>query len=88
MAIKTAQLGVFYYSDVVALEALFLESGHIEPAVFVSGWKSIPDANEATKQLPLGIASVEELQVNFLVAVPQYVIESRGSSKTLSVPNS
>ncbi len=45
------------------LEALFLEGGRIEPAVFVSSWKSIPDANEATKQLPLGIASVEELQV-------------------------
>ena len=54
---------MFYYTDVVPLEALFLEGGRIEPALFVSSWKSIPDANEATKQLPLGIASVEELQV-------------------------
>ncbi len=63
VAIKTAQLGVFYYTDAVPLEALFLESGRIEAGVFVSSWKSIPDANEATKQLPLGIGSVEELQV-------------------------
>lgn len=64
VAIKTAQLGVFYYTDAVPLEALFLESGRIEAGVFVSSWKSIPDANEATKQLPLGIGSVEELQVH------------------------
>ena len=63
MAIKTAQLGVFYYTDAVPLEALFLEGGRIEAGVFVSSWKSIPDANEATKQLPLGICGVEELQV-------------------------
>ena len=63
VAIKTAQLGVFYYTDAIALEALFLEGGRIEAGVFVSSWKSIPDANEATKQLPLGIGSVEELQV-------------------------
>ena len=63
VAIKTAQLGVFYYTDAIPLEALFLESGRIEAHVFVSSWKSIPDANEATKQLPLGIGSVEELQV-------------------------
>lgn len=64
MAIKNTQQGVFYYQSSVALEALFMEGGRMEAAAFVSTWKALPDASEATKQLPLSITHVEALQAS------------------------
>jgi hypothetical protein len=63
VAIKNTQQGVFYYQDSVALEALFLEGGRMEAAAFVSSWKALPDASEATKQLPLNIGDLKAVQV-------------------------
>ena len=63
VAIKNTQQGVFYYQDCVPLEALFVEDGRIEASAFVSAWKAMPDANEATKQLPLSIGDLQSMQV-------------------------
>ena len=35
------------------------EDGKIEPQAFVQSWKSLPEANESQKELPISITSLD-----------------------------
>ena len=59
MAIRNNQQGVFYFNDQIPLTALLQEDGKIEPQAFVQTWKTLPEANESQKELPISIASLD-----------------------------
>lgn len=43
----------FFFAANVFLPALFTEAGQLERSAYLSMWKSIPDSNESTKDIPL-----------------------------------
>jgi AP-1 complex subunit beta-1 len=51
VAIKSNQLGVLYLVDTVTAAPALSESGKIDSAAFVSGWKAIPEDQEVQQQL-------------------------------------
>lgn len=68
VAIRNTQQGVFYFNDQIPLTALMLEEGRIEPAAFVQTWKNLPESNESQKELPIRIASVEQVKAKIEAA--------------------
>ena len=59
VAIRNTQQGVFYFNDQIPLTALMQEDNKIEPQAFVQSWKSLPEANESQKELPISITSLD-----------------------------
>ena len=68
MAIRNNQLGVAYLNDSLPLPAILVEDGKIEGSVFVGSWKSLPEANEVTQQLPINIGSLEGVRARLAAA--------------------
>lgn len=57
IAIKNNQSNdPFFFSASVPLPALFTETGQLERSAYLSMWRSIPDANESTRDIPLNAA--------------------------------
>jgi AP-1 complex subunit beta-1 len=54
----------FFFSANVSLPVLFTEAGQLERTAYLSMWKSIPDANESTKDIPLHAGSTD---LDFLI---------------------
>lgn len=54
---------IFFFSAPVPLPVLFTEGGQLERSAYLSMWKSIPDANESTRDIPLN----GPLDLDFLV---------------------
>jgi hypothetical protein len=57
VALKTAQLGVFYWDDSIPLAAALEEGGTLEPTAYMGAWRAI--AAEAKQQLNVSIGDVE-----------------------------
>ncbi|KAL4592554.1 hypothetical protein LXL04_005554 [Taraxacum kok-saghyz] len=55
IAVKNNQQPVWYFSGKVSLLVLFMEDGRMERGAFLETWKSLPDSNEVSKEIP-GIA--------------------------------
>ena len=68
VAIRNNQLGVAYFNDTLPLPAVLLEDGKIEGSVFVGSWKSIPEANEVTQQLPINMGNLEGVKAKLAAA--------------------
>ncbi|KAK9833824.1 hypothetical protein WJX74_006957 [Apatococcus lobatus] len=68
VAIRNNQLGVAYFNDSLPLPAILVEDGKIEGSVFVGSWKSLPEANEVTQQLPINIGSLESVRARLAAA--------------------
>lgn len=68
VAIRNNQLGVAYFNDTLPLPAILVEDGKIEGSVFVGSWKSLPEANEVTQQLPINIGSLESVRARLAAA--------------------
>eukprot|EP00887_Chlorella_sp_A99_P005532 scaffold1.g5532.t1 len=67
-AIKTAQLGVAYLSDVLPLSAVLLEGLHLEPAAFVETWRATPEAAEQQAELGGAVGSVDAARAGLSAA--------------------
>ncbi|PWA95092.1 AP-1 complex subunit beta-1 [Artemisia annua] len=52
IAVKNNQQPVWYFNDKISLHVLFMEDGRMERATFLETWKSIPDSNEVSKDIP------------------------------------
>jgi len=51
---------VWYFSDTLAVEQLFLSDGILDRENYLNTWKSLPDANESTKMFAaVSVASVD-----------------------------
>ncbi|GBG71965.1 hypothetical protein CBR_g10902 [Chara braunii] len=57
VAVKNQQQPVWYFADKVPLHALLLEEGKMERSAFLETWKSLPDANEVSKDLANAVIS-------------------------------
>ena len=68
VAIRNNQLGVAYFNDTLPLPAILVEDGKIEGSVFVGSWKSLPEANEVTQQLPINIGSLDSVRARLAAA--------------------
>nr|XP_043630430.1 beta-adaptin-like protein B [Erigeron canadensis] len=52
VAVKNNQQPVWYFNDRVSLLALFMEDGRMERTTFLETWKSLPDSNEVSRDIP------------------------------------
>ncbi|CAM6092286.1 unnamed protein product [Calypogeia fissa] len=52
VAVKNNQQPVWYFTDKIPLQALFVEDGQMERSTFLETWKSLPDSHEVSKDLP------------------------------------
>ncbi|GJW82115.1 beta-adaptin-like protein C [Tanacetum coccineum] len=52
IAVKNNQQPVWYFNDKISLLVLFMEDGRMERATFLETWKSIPDSNEVSRDIP------------------------------------
>ncbi|KAK9867573.1 hypothetical protein WJX84_010901 [Apatococcus fuscideae] len=81
VAIRNNQLGVAYFNDTLPLPAVLLEDGKIEGSVFVGSWKSIPEANEVTQQLPINMGNLEGVKAK-LAAANMFVMAYKQVAQT------
>ncbi|KAF5806166.1 putative coatomer/calthrin adaptor appendage subdomain, TBP domain superfamily [Helianthus annuus] len=52
VAVKNNQQPVWYFNDKISLLVLFTEEGRMERTAFLETWKSLPDSNEVSKDIP------------------------------------
>jgi hypothetical protein len=74
VALRTNQLGVFYFDDKVPLAAVLDEGGAIEGAAFLSTWQTINPPT--TQHLPKSIADVDATKAK-LAAANYFVLAHR-----------
>jgi len=66
MALRNSQSSeIFFFQMHVPFHLLFTESGQLERSAYLSMWKSIPDSNERTKDIPLNAGG--PLDLDFLL---------------------
>lgn len=74
VAMKTSQLGVFYWDDAVPLAALLQEGGAIDGNAFLSAWRSLP--GEAGGRLDVTVGDIDAASAA-LRAVNLFVLAHR-----------
>lgn len=79
VAIRNNQQGVLYLNDTIPVTALFVESGQMEPSNFPPSWKAIPDANEASQQIPGPSPASIEIVKQRLASNNVFLMAARGS---------
>lgn len=57
VAVKNNQQPVWYFTDKVPLQALFVEEGKMERNTFLETWKALPDSHEVSRDLPTAVIS-------------------------------
>ncbi|XP_077252707.1 beta-adaptin-like protein C [Tasmannia lanceolata] len=77
VAIKNNQQPVLYFSDKISLQVFFTEDGRMERASFLETWKSLPDSNEITKDLPSVVINSIEATVEHIAASNVFFIAKR-----------
>ncbi|KAI3925522.1 hypothetical protein MKW92_009575 [Papaver armeniacum] len=77
VAVKNNQQPVWYFNDKVSLLVLFSEDGRMERANFLETWKSLPDSNEVTKDLPGIVVNSVEATLDKLAASNMFFIAKR-----------
>ncbi|PIA56690.1 hypothetical protein AQUCO_00700804v1 [Aquilegia coerulea] len=77
VAVKNNQQRVWYFNDKVSLLALLSEDGRMERADFLEKWKSLPDSNEVTKDLPGVVVNSVEATLDRLAASNMFFIAKR-----------
>lgn len=79
VALKTTQLGVFYWEDAIPLSAVLEEGGATEPQVFLAAWRQLPQ--EGPVQLPLNVNDAEAAKAR-LQAANLFVLAHRPVPQT------
>jgi hypothetical protein len=74
VALKTNQLGVFYWDDALPLPSVLEEGGTIDGAAFLSAWRAL--AAEEARRLDVTIADIEAAKAK-LAAVRLFVLAHR-----------
>ncbi|XP_077226962.1 beta-adaptin-like protein C [Tasmannia lanceolata] len=77
VAVKNNQQPVWYFNDKISLQVFFSEDGRMERASFLETWKSLPDSNEITKDLPSLVINSIEATVEHLAASNVFFIAKR-----------
>ncbi|XP_068659532.1 beta-adaptin-like protein C [Aristolochia californica] len=77
VAVKNNQQPVWYFNDKISLHVLFTEDGKMERATFLETWKSLPDSNEITKDLPNHVIKSMDVTIEHLAASNVFFIAKR-----------
>jgi hypothetical protein len=74
VAVRTNQLGVFYWDDTIPMAALLEEGGTIDGQTFLASWRALPQ--EAVQKLDVTIGDIEAAKAR-LGAVNLFVLAHR-----------
>ncbi|KAH7280226.1 hypothetical protein KP509_37G056900 [Ceratopteris richardii] len=77
VAVKNHQQPVWYFTDKIPLQALFLEDGKMERGSFLETWKALPDSHEVTRDLPTALISSVDATVEKLSSSNLFYIARR-----------
>ncbi|KAK8968249.1 Beta-adaptin-like protein C [Platanthera guangdongensis] len=77
VAVKNNQQPVWYFNDKLSLHIFFSEDGRMERANFLETWKSLPDSNEVTKDLPGAIIHNMDATVEHLAEANVFFVAKR-----------
>ncbi|XP_024391811.1 beta-adaptin-like protein C [Physcomitrium patens] len=77
VAVKNNQQPVWYFSDKIPLQSLFVEEGKMERATFLETWKSLPDSHEVAKDLPNALISNVDATLEKLATTNLFYIARR-----------
>ncbi|XP_068308401.1 beta-adaptin-like protein B [Pyrus communis] len=77
VAVKNNQQPVWYFNDKIPLHIFFTDDGRMERANFLETWRSLPDTNEITKDLPGIVVSNVEATLDRLAATNMFFIAKR-----------
>ncbi|XP_030454004.1 beta-adaptin-like protein C [Syzygium oleosum] len=77
VAVKNNQQPVWYFNDKISLLAFFTEDGKMERASFLETWRSLPDSNEVSKDLPGAVVSNVETTLDRMAASNLFFIAKR-----------
>lgn len=77
VAVKNNQQPVWYFNDKVPFLALLAEDGRMERGDFLEKWKSLPDSNEVTKDLPGVVVNSVEATLDRLAVSNMFFIAKR-----------
>ncbi|KAF8410374.1 hypothetical protein HHK36_002902 [Tetracentron sinense] len=77
VAVKNNQQPVCYFNDKISFLVFFPEDGRMERANFLETWKSLPDSNEVTKDLPGVVVNSVEATLDRLAASNMFFIAKR-----------
>ncbi|KAG0626142.1 hypothetical protein M758_2G105600 [Ceratodon purpureus] len=80
VAVKNNQQPVWYFTDKIPLQVLFVEDGKMERVAFLETWKSLPDSHEVAKDLPNALitnvdATLEKLATTNLFYIARRVLK-------------
>ncbi|KAJ4975158.1 hypothetical protein NE237_000264 [Protea cynaroides] len=77
VAVKNNQQPVWYFTDKFSLLVFFSEDGRMERSHFLETWKSLPDSNEVTRDLPGVVVNSVEATLDRLAASNMFFIAKR-----------
>eukprot|EP00877_Chromochloris_zofingiensis_P012411 jgi/Chrzof1/7423/Cz02g23050.t1 len=74
VALRTNQLGVFYWDDTIHLSLMLEESGTIEGQAFLNTWRALPQ--EVTHRVPVAVHDIEAVKTK-LQSINLFVLAHR-----------
>nr|XP_043627939.1 beta-adaptin-like protein B [Erigeron canadensis] len=77
IAVKNSQQPVWYFNDRLSLLVLFTEDGRMERSTFLETWKSLPDSNEVSKDIPSIVINNVEATIEQLGSSNMFFIAKR-----------
>ncbi|PKA60685.1 Beta-adaptin-like protein C [Apostasia shenzhenica] len=77
VAVKDNQQPVWYFNDKISLHVFFSEDGRMERANFLETWKSLPDSNEVSKDLPAAVIHGVDAAIEHLAAANVFFVAKR-----------
>lgn len=77
VAVKNNQQPVWYFTDKIPLQVLFVEEGKMERSTFLETWKALPDSHEVAKDLPTALISNVDATIEKLSASNLFYIARR-----------
>ncbi|XP_010940671.1 beta-adaptin-like protein C [Elaeis guineensis] len=77
VAVKNNQQPVWYFNDKISLHVFFVEDGRMERANFLETWKSLPDANEVSKELTNSVVNSVDVTLERLGASNVFFVAKR-----------
>ncbi|KAK4795703.1 hypothetical protein SAY86_028029 [Trapa natans] len=77
VAVKNNQQPVWYFNDKISLLPFFTEDGKMERASFLETWRSLPDSNEVSKDLPETVVTSVEATLDRMAASNMFFIAKR-----------
>ncbi|XAR55076.1 hypothetical protein NMG60_11030458 [Bertholletia excelsa] len=77
VAVKNNQQPVWYFNDKISLLTIFTEDGRMERSAFLETWKSLPDSNEVSKEIPGIVVNSVEATLDQLASSNMFFIAKR-----------